>query len=285
MNLSKIKIEYVPIDSIKPRKANANFMPQDKFDALVDDIKRNKTMYQIKVTRDNVIIDGHHRWRACKSLGHDMIPVEVLDVDESQADILALRINRERGYLVPVETGAILQNLKETIPVDILADVTQIPQDEINILTSIKFDPKHKEGDQTDERIQWGNVEQMVSNLADEIKKRDGKFITIYTVSKGGLVPARLLADRLGIDDIQILIEGGELATSGLFVDDIYDTGKTYRKFGKKAACYATLHIRKGAEKPKNVIAALETEGSEYIVYPWDKLEFKRSKSTTKRTK
>lgn len=286
----KSKILLIPADEIKPNDYNPNFVPQELYDDIVDDIKRNGFYGAIIINKDKVIIDGEHRWRALKALGVPKIPcILEEDADEKQSKILTLRLNRERGYLVPVETGAVLETLVKDIPIDILAEATQIPQDEINILTSTKFDPKHQDGEKTDDRIQWGNVEQMVSNLADEVKKYDGKFINIHTVSKGGFIPARLLADRLGIEHIIVIDQIAERDLihnePALFVDDIYDTGKTYRKYAKKAKIAAFLHIRKGAEKPKNVIAALETEGSEYVVYPWDKHEFKRSMSTSKRKK
>ena len=278
----KNKIQLIPANDIKPNNYNPNYMSQELFEDLIDDIKRNGFYGAILLNKKNVIIDGEHRWRALKALGQEQIPVIYEgEADDNLSKILTLRLNRERGFLVPVETSTVLKSLIETIPIDILAETTQIPQEEIHLLTSIKFDPDINASELTDARMQWGSVEQILQNLADNIKKLDGKFIEISTISKGGLVPARLLADRLSIDKITIL--NPDDVPQGLVVDDIYDTGKTYRKYGKKARLYVVLHHRKGVKLPDNVMSGLETQGSEYIVYPWDKFEFKRKVTTEQR--
>jgi hypoxanthine phosphoribosyltransferase len=89
-------------------------------------------------------------------------------------------------------------------------------------------------------------------------------------------VPARLLADRLGIK--VILVDKDQIPQDSLFVDDIYDTGKTFAKILPKVQdsdnlIYATLFARKGKKIPKQVVYAQLTKGDEYIVYPWDKFE------------
>jgi hypothetical protein len=41
---------------------------------------------------------------------------------------------------------------------------------------------------------------------------------------------------------------------------------------------FVTLLARRGKKYPKQLLYAKKTSGNEYIVYPWDKLEFKRLK-------
>jgi len=45
----------------------------------------------------NIIVDGEHRWRACKHLGFDEIPVVYVNMSLAQARIATLRHNRARG--------------------------------------------------------------------------------------------------------------------------------------------------------------------------------------------
>ena len=104
-------------------------------------------------------------------------------------------------------------------------------------------------------------------------------FSSISTISRGGLVPARLLADNLGMDIIYV--DRNKIPSDSLFVDDIYDSGNTFKKIISKSEdpthlVYATLFARHGKKFPKQLIFAKQTKANEYIVYPWDKLEFKR---------
>jgi uncharacterized protein len=72
----------------------------------------------------------------------------------------------------------------------------------------------------------WSEIESATTKLVTKLQGK--KFKTISTISRGGLVPARLVADRLGIK--QILVDGESIPEDSLFVDDIYDSGETFRK-------------------------------------------------------
>jgi len=43
---------------------------------------------------------------------------------------------------------------------------------------------------------------------------------------------------------------------------------------------YATLFARTGKKYPKQLVYAQKTKGTEYIVFPWDALEYERFKNT-----
>lgn len=127
----------------------------------------------------------------------------------------------------------------------------------------------------------WENIEACTAALVKKILDKGLSFSSISTVSRGGLVPARLVADRLGIK--QILIDEDVIPTDSLFVDDIYDTGETFRRIIEKAdsqdsLVYATLFARIKEHYPKQLVYAELTKGDEYIVYPWDRFEHGTSK-------
>lgn len=268
----KNNIEFVNADLLIPTLGNPNYVPQTIYQNIVDDIKQNGFYGAILINKNNEIVDGEHRWRALKSLGVKKVPVivdEELNKDTSR--IQTIRLNRERGYLTPVETGKMLTELSTSIPMDILSQTTSIPLPELNLLTNLKYDPAlEKESD--NQQMSWSEVEKMISVLTGKIKETKQKFDKIYTVGRGGLIPARLLADRLGIKEIvvdEILPEGS------LFVDDILDSGKTFRKYGKKVL-YAVLYLRLGYECPKNVLYAQLTPDDNYIDFVWEKTESKK---------
>lgn len=133
--------------------------------------------------------------------------------------------------------------------------------------------------------LSWKKIELLTKLLTEKIKFTGKKFNSISTITRGGLVPARLIADIMNIDEI--LVDKNKIPSDSLFVDDIYDSGDTFKKVLSKVEnpsnlVYATLFARKGKHYPKQLIYAKKTKGNEYIVYPWDRLEHKRMKKFEK---
>jgi len=133
--------------------------------------------------------------------------------------------------------------------------------------------------------MSWSDIESCIEILCNEIKKTGFEFDMIATISRGGLVPARLIADHFNIK--KILVDKNAIPKRTLFVDDIYDSGATYKKIiprirDSKNFVYATLVARKGISYPKQLVYAKKTKGREYVVFPWDKLESKRAPKSAK---
>ncbi len=133
----------------------------------------------------------------------------------------------------------------------------------------------------TTEKLSWSEVEKLIKILSEKIISMPQEFSSISTISRGGLVPARLLADHLGIDII--VVNPKKIPSDSIFVDDIYDSGNTFKKIINKVDrpsdfMYVTLFARRGKKYPKQLIYAKKTKNNSYIVYPWDKLEYKRLK-------
>lgn len=127
--------------------------------------------------------------------------------------------------------------------------------------------------------LTWSDIDSHVRVLCTKIKKSGFEFDKIATVSRGGLVPARLVADNFDIK--KILVDKKKIPEKTLFVDDIYDSGDTFKKVFPKVDkqanfLYATIIARTGVRYPKQLVYAKKTRGSEYVVFPWDKLEFER---------
>ena len=131
------------------------------------------------------------------------------------------------------------------------------------------------------QNLTWADIEKLTKLLSEKILALSKDFSSISTISRGGLVPARLLADHMGIDTI--LVDKNKIPLDSLFVDDIYDSGKTFKKIIPKVSdptnfVYATLFARRGKKYPKQLVYAQKTKYNEYIVYPWDKMEYRRLK-------
>jgi len=133
-----------------------------------------------------------------------------------------------------------------------------------------------------EQNISWSEIESMVEILAKKISNSSRTYSSITTLSRGGLVPSRLLADRLGIK--KILVDKKNISSNSLFVDDIFDTGDTFDKIIPKVddpskLTFVTLFARLGKTYPKQLVYAKKTANkSGYIVFPWDRFEFQKSR-------
>lgn len=128
--------------------------------------------------------------------------------------------------------------------------------------------------------VSWAEIETLVHTLSESILKLPRSFSSIATISRGGLIPSRLLADRLGIK--KIYVDQNTISPSSLFVDDIFDSGKTFDTIFSYVAdpsefIFATLFARRGMKYPQQLIFAEKTFDDSYVVFPWDKLEFQKS--------
>lgn len=99
-NFSTVKI-LANIDDVVPNGFNPNQMSKELFEKEVNSIKELGLMGSILV-RDYAgcyqILDGEHRWRACKDLGYTQIQVENLgEIDDNQAKMLTILLNNLRG--------------------------------------------------------------------------------------------------------------------------------------------------------------------------------------------
>jgi len=128
--------------------------------------------------------------------------------------------------------------------------------------------------------ISWNDIERLSKLLSKKILALSKDFSSISTITRGGLIPARLLSDHMAID--KIFVNPKKIPSDSLFVDDIYDSGYTFKKIIAKVNdpsnfIYATIFARRGKIYPKQLVYAEKTKDDQYIIYPWDKLEYLRT--------
>lgn len=75
----KLKVEYIPIEDIKPYEKNAKIHTEEQIEQIKKSIKEFGMNDPIGIWRDNIIIEGHGRLMACKELGMEEVPVIRLD--------------------------------------------------------------------------------------------------------------------------------------------------------------------------------------------------------------
>ena len=90
----KLKIEYVPIGSIKPYKNNAKLHPKEQIEQIKKSMQEFGNIDPIGVWH-NEIVEGHGRFQAAKELGIDIVPVIRLDeLTDEQRKAYALVHNK-----------------------------------------------------------------------------------------------------------------------------------------------------------------------------------------------
>jgi hypothetical protein len=90
-----LKIEYIPIEDIKPYSNNAKLHPDDQIQQIKNSILEFGFDDPIAVWKDNIIIEGHGRLIAAKELGYKELPIIRLDeLSDTQRKAYTLAHNK-----------------------------------------------------------------------------------------------------------------------------------------------------------------------------------------------
>src|SRR5574344_1537747 len=137
--------------------------------------------------------------------------------------------------------------------------------------------------------INWADFHQDVKDLASLIKQQKRKISQIVAVSRGGLIPAGILAYELDIrncetinmstydgmekkddKDIKIDYHLTKAGAETLIVDDLSDSGRTYKILRQiyPQAFYATVYAKPTGAKEVDIYA--KPIPDKWIVFPWD---------------
>jgi xanthine phosphoribosyltransferase len=136
-------------------------------------------------------------------------------------------------------------------------------------------------------KIGWDALHRDSVILSQKLRSK-GPFKGIIAVARGGLVPAAIVARELDIrlvdtvcvssyddtvqrDDLLILkpVEGD--GTGWLVIDDLVDSGKTFRQLRKMLpkAHYATVYVKPiGQDTVDTTVIPIDQEI--WLVFPWD---------------
>lgn len=142
----------------------------------------------------------------------------------------------------------------------------------------------------------WEDISRLASSLAGKVDGR--QFDAMLVVTRGGMVPAGLLSETLGIRNIlvaaiQFHSGAGEQLDAPRFlqfpdaallsnrtilvVDDVWDSGRTAVEVREKVRAgggepvIAVLHYKPGASRyPGDAPDVYGEATDDWIVYPWD---------------
>lgn len=180
----KLKVEYIPIDDIKPYDKNAKIHTEEQIEQIKKSIKEFGMNDPIGIWRDNIIIEGHGRLMACKELGFNEVPVIRLDdLTDDQRKAYTLIHNQ-----TTMNTGFDLDILNEELQ-SIDLDMSDFGFDEIEL-------------DDIEEEQEI--VEDEVPDVPEEPKAKLGD---IYQLGNHRL----MCGDSTSVTDIDKLLNGNKI--------------------------------------------------------------------------
>lgn len=143
--LKHLTIDYVDIEAIKPNDYNPNRQSEHDFEMLLRSIEDDGFTQPVVVHRKTMtIVDGEHRWRACKALGYKQVPVVLTDMTPEQMRIATLRHNRARGSEDARLASEVLRELVSLGTMDWAKDALMLDDVEVKRLTeTMRADDVH----------------------------------------------------------------------------------------------------------------------------------------------
>ncbi len=85
---NNIAFETRKLSELQPDPKNAKLHPVEQVEAIARNIEEFGMLDPITITPDNLIIAGHGRFLACKSLGMEEVPVYVMEHLDTEAKVL-----------------------------------------------------------------------------------------------------------------------------------------------------------------------------------------------------
>ncbi len=140
--------------------------------------------------------------------------------------------------------------------------------------------------------ISWEEIDHWSNTLADKIAAdcQDLSQATLVAVSRGGLVPAQIIAYKLNIRDVRVMKlisynDSGEreeikdISTDRLFdgsdvyfIDDLADSGATVKYIRKRfpSSRLCTLLMKTCCAEEPDICARSGLAADNWLVFPWD---------------
>jgi hypoxanthine phosphoribosyltransferase len=154
-------------------------------------------------------------------------------------------------------------------------------------------------------RTTWADADRWADSLAEQIREAEHVPEVIVALTRGGWVPARLLADRLGIKRLLALraqhwgvtatksgkaeltegLSGPVEGQKVLVLDDITDTGESLElaslhveeRHPSRLETATFLHITHSKFRPTYTAEEIPRESWVWVVFPWNYWEDLRS--------
>lgn len=135
-------IQWIDCDKLVANHYNPNRVMNAEMNLIEKSILKTGWIQPILVNRNNVIIDGFHRWTLSRLSSqlrdkyHGKVPCCVLDVSDAEAMVITVRINRAKGTHLAFRMSEYVRELveKHKIPMDSLAQDIGATFEEVQLL-------------------------------------------------------------------------------------------------------------------------------------------------------
>lgn len=117
MNDPLDNIQWVDVTELEANDYNPNAVFSPELKLLERSILKTGWVQPVLISRDNIIIDGFHRWSLSKDSKRirekykGKVPCAVLDVDRGEAMVLTVRMNRAKGSHIAVRMSEMVKEL------------------------------------------------------------------------------------------------------------------------------------------------------------------------------
>lgn len=155
---NKLKVEYISLDDIKTYENNAKLHPAEQIEQIKKSIQEFGFNDPIAIDENNVIIEGHGRYIACKELGINEVPIirlEGLDDEHKRAYML---VHNKLTMNTDFDIELLIEELDNIFNIDMSKFDFEI--DDIN-MDEFGTDFELPSGDK-------GNIEQITFTLSSE---------------------------------------------------------------------------------------------------------------------
>jgi len=110
-----IIMDYAKTSDLKPSKwQTIGHVPGSDRKVLVKSIKKYGMLHPLTIKPDGTIIDGYHRWALAHRNNIKEVPVVVVDVDDVDAMILHIQLNRYRSISVGKYLARVMKFIRMT---------------------------------------------------------------------------------------------------------------------------------------------------------------------------
>lgn len=132
------------------------------------------------------------------------------------------------------------------------------------------------------ESCSWFEILNLVKEIAKQIKAKQKQYDCILGIANGGIIPAKLLAEELGMDAIQLIpVHKKQIVISEmpqldrkknyLVIDDIYDTGDTFKKVADVMSGYRCDYAFCMSRYDQHIeFCGSILNHNRWIIFPWE---------------
>jgi hypoxanthine phosphoribosyltransferase len=138
------------------------------------------------------------------------------------------------------------------------------------------------------ESCSWFEIHHLVNKIAQQVKAKQRTYDCILGVANGGIIPAKLLAEELNMDAIQLIpIRKKQIVMddmpkldkkkSYLVVDDIYDTGDTFKILSQSLKEYKCDYAFCMSRYRHDIgTSGMILNHNRWIIFPWESDSYKQ---------